>query len=133
MLRVTALQFSKQHHQGVLDHFIFADLAIQNHIHQCGKILLTGRGFVHEIENQCGDQQHRRIIPKLITAAGGILGFGVVDDGERQLDGVLIGFEIGHRIVMALKMHKVKHCHADTFRFHDSAEGARQFPFGVQK
>ena len=34
---------------------------------------------------------------------------------------------------MALKMHKVKHCHADTFRFHDSAEGARQFPFGVQK
>ena len=133
MLRVAALQFSKQHHQGVLDHFIFADLAIQNHIHQCGKILLTGRGFVHEIENQCGDQQHRRIIPKLITAAGGILGFGVVDNGERQLDGVLIGFEIGHRIVMALKMHKVKHCHADTFRFHDSAEGACQLPFGVQK
>ena len=133
VLRVTSLQFSEQHHQGVLDHFIFADLAIQNHIHQCGKILLTGRGFVHEIENQCGDQQHRRIIPKLITAAGGILGFGVVDNGERQLDGVLIGFEIGHRIVMALKMHKVKHCHADTFRFHDSAEGARQFPFGVQK
>ena len=133
MLRVAALQFSKQHHQGVLDHFIFADLAIQNHIHQCGKILLTGRGFVHEIENQCGDQQHRRIIPKLITAAGGILGFGVVDNGERQLDGVLIGFEIGHRIVMALKMHKVKHCHADTFRFYDSAEGACQLPFGVQK
>ena len=133
MLRVAALQFSKQHHQGVLDHFIFADLAIQNHIHQCGKILLTGRGFVHEIENQCGDQQHRRIIPKLITAAGGILGFGVVDNGERQLDGVLIGFEIGHRIVMALKMHKVKHCHADTVHFHDSAEGACQLPFGVQK
>ena len=34
---------------------------------------------------------------------------------------------------MSLKMHKVKHCHADTFRFHDSAEGACQFPFGVQK
>ena len=133
MLRVTSLQFSKQHHQGVLDHFIFADLAIQNHVHQRREILLTGRGFVHEIENQCGDQQHRRIIPKLITAAGGILGFGVVDNGERQLDGVLIGFEIGHRIVMALKMHKVKHCHADTFRFHDSAEGACQLPFGVQK
>lgn len=30
-------------------------------------------------------------------------------------------------------MHKVKHCHADTFHFHDSAEGACQLPFGVQK
>ena len=34
---------------------------------------------------------------------------------------------------MPLKMHKVQHCHADTFRFHDSAEGACQLPFGVQK
>ena len=133
MLRVAALQFSKQHHQGVLDHFIFADLAIQNHIHQCGKILLTGGGFVHEIENQCRDQQHRRIIPKLITAAGGILGFGVVDNGERQLDGVLIGFEIGHRIVMALKMHKVKHRHTNTVHFHNPTLCTQKFPLGVQK
>ena len=67
------------------------------------------------------------------TAAGGILGFGVVDNGERQLDGVLIGFEVGHRIVMALKMHKVQYHHMDAFHFHNSAKGARQLPFGVQK
>ena len=33
VLRVAALQFSKQHHQGILDHFILTDLTIQNHVH----------------------------------------------------------------------------------------------------
>ena len=58
VLRVTTLQFTEQHHQGILDHFIFTYLAIQNHVHQCGKILLAGGRFIHEIENQRGDQQH---------------------------------------------------------------------------
>ena len=133
MLRVAALQFSKQHHQGVLNHFIFADLAVQNHVHQRREILLTGGRFVHEIENQRGDQQHRGIIPKLITAAGGIFGLRIVDNRKGQLDSVLVSFKIGHRIVMALKMHKVKHGHMNTFCFHDSAEGACQLPLGVQK
>ena len=34
---------------------------------------------------------------------------------------------------MALKMHKVKHCHTDSVHFHNPTLCTQQFPLGVQK
>ena len=111
MQRVTLLQLIKKHLQWIRPHVTLFHLTVLDHVHQGGKVLLRYRRFVNEIQDQRGNQQHRGIVPEFVATAGrGILGLGVVDDGIRQFNGIFIGIDVMHGVVVPFEMHKVDHC-----------------------
>ena len=134
MQRVTLLQLIKKHLQGIRPHVALFHLTVLDHVHQGGKVLLRYRRFVNEIQDQRGNQQHRGIVPEFIAAAGrGVLGFCIVDDGICQLNGIFIGVDVMHGVIVPFEMHKVDHCDRNAQRFIKPAKRAHKLALGVQK
>ena len=129
---VALLQLIHQDFQRVIFCVGFTDLAILNHVHQCGKILFFLRCFIVQVQDQGGNQQRRGIVPELsVPAAGGVFRLGIVDDGIGQLDGILIRFNIVHGIVIPLEMYQVDDGNGDALLLIQTSKGTQQLPLGV--
>ena len=133
MQRVTLLQLIKQHLQGIRPHVALFHLTVLDHVHQGGKVLLRYRRFVNEIQDQRGNQQHGGIVPEFIATAGGVLGLCVVDDGIGQLNGIFIGVDVVHGIVVPFEMHKIDHSDRNSQRFIKPTKRAHKLALRVQK